>query len=518
MYRALGPCLSAGVAIAGASLIIVPSAAPPLPHVQVREIQLTDVDTADSPLGDGTALVFGPSGVPIPPPQYVDAADTLYLQPLGFTGTTQPEFEPNGAYPLTGVKSLEIGTSFSQDQPIMVSDVESQIAAGGVSPENPVVVFGYSQSTDAASLIMQQLQAAGVPSDDVHFVLVGDLQNPNGGSLNTFDFPAGNDSAYTALGVPFEPPTPSDLYPTDIYTLEYDGFADFPHYTTNLLSDLNADVGVFLAHFLYLDLTPAQIDNAMLLPGSEDATIDPCAACLTDYYMIPDANLPLLEPLLLIPGIGQPLYDLLEPDTRILVNLGYGSITEGWNQGPANVPTTFGLYPDIDQTQLSDALSNGWQQGLTDALNDLQHPISYQDQVAPLLPFANALYTIGYAPENPSLTDVIDGLLKLLGFPVSDVTLSSSPTDIINDLSATLSDDYSATLPFADAVNALLTSLPAYDANIVTSQLDAGNLLGAILDPMSANTQLVVNDLILGAEPALIATLGTAVNLTELFS
>ncbi len=99
------------------------------------------------------------------------------------------------------------------------------------------------------------------------------------------------------------------------------------------------------------------------------------------------------------------------------VNLGYGSITEGWNQGPANVPTTFGLFPDINQTQLSDALSNGWQQGVTDALNDLQHPVSYQDQVAPLLPFADALYTIGVAPENPSFTDVIDGLLKLRRLP-----------------------------------------------------------------------------------------------------
>jgi hypothetical protein len=201
------------------------------------------------------------------------------------------------------------------------------------------------------------------------------------------------------------------------------------------------------------------------------------------------------------------------------VNLGYGSITEGWNQGPANVPTTFGLYPDINHTQLSDALSNGWQQGLTDALNDLQHPISYQDQVAPLQLFADALHTaIGVAPENPSFTDAVDGLLTYFGFPVSDVTLSSSPTDIVNDISATLSYDYSSTLPFADAINALLTSLPAYDANIFTDQLDAGNLLSAILDPMSANTALVPYDLILGAAPALIATLGTVVNLTQLFS
>ena len=296
----------------------------------------------------------------------------------------------------------------------MISDIENQIVGGGVSPENPVVIFGYSQSSEASSLLMQQLQADGVPSDDVHFVLVGDLVNPNGGFMNTFDFPAGNTSAFTALDVPFEPAAPSDLYPTDIYTLEYDGFADFPHYTTNLLSDLNALLGFFLAHTTYLDLTPGQINSAIELPGSEALT----GQGLTDYYVIANDTLPILEPLLLIPGIGQPLYDLLELDTQILVNTGYGSITEGWNQGPANVPTTFGLFPDINQTQLADALSTGWQKGVTDALNDLQHPVSYQDQVAPLLPIADAVYTIGRAPENPSFTDVIDGDLKDFGFPL----------------------------------------------------------------------------------------------------
>ena len=201
--------------------------------------------------------------------------------------------------------------------------------------------------------------------------------------------------------------------------------------------------GSFWSTSTYLDLTPDQINNAILLPGSEALT----GEGLTDYYMIPSNDLPILEPLLLIPGIGQPLYDLLEPDTQILVNLGYGSITEGWNQGPANVPTTFGLYPDINQTQLDDALSTGWQQGVTDALHDLQSPVSYQDQVAPLQPFADALYTIGVAPEDPSLTDVVDGLLKYAGFPVSDVTLSSSPTDIMNDISSTLSYDFSSLQP-----------------------------------------------------------------------
>ncbi len=103
MQQPLRPYAIAGVALVGASLITVPPVAPPPRNVQVRAIQL--VDTADSPLGDGTALVFGGSGLPIPPPQYVDAADTLYLQPLGFTGTAQSSFEPNGSYALTVSKA-----------------------------------------------------------------------------------------------------------------------------------------------------------------------------------------------------------------------------------------------------------------------------------------------------------------------------------------------------------------------------------------------------------------------------
>jgi hypothetical protein len=101
---------------------------------------------------------------------------------------------------------------------------------------------------------------------------------------------------------------------------------------------------------------------------------------------------------------------------------------------------------------------------------------------------------------------------------VSDVTLSSSPTDIMNDISSTLSYDYSSLQPLEHAIDAALTSLPTYDANIVTDQLDAGNFLNAILDPSSANTALVPYDLLVGAEVPLFAALGTFVNLADLFS
>lgn len=47
--------LIAGVAIVGAGLLVVPSVAPSPRNIQGRDIQLVDVDTAESPLGDGTA-------------------------------------------------------------------------------------------------------------------------------------------------------------------------------------------------------------------------------------------------------------------------------------------------------------------------------------------------------------------------------------------------------------------------------------------------------------------------------
>ncbi|OBK41280.1 hypothetical protein A5658_19395 [Mycobacterium sp. 1245111.1] len=72
--------------------------------------------------------------------------------------------------------------------------------------------------------------------------------------------------------------------------------------------------------------------------------------------------------------------------------------------------------------------------------------------------------------------------------------------------------------PFVDSINALLTSLPAYDAAIIADQLAAGNYLDSILDPMAANTALAPCDLLLGVAPALAPTLGTAVNLANVFS
>ena len=377
--------------------IDLPASASPSPGSQTVTGPSTNGQDPSPPLGGGIALVMGGTGLPTPYPRYAESAAMLYLQPHGFTGTAQILTTP------------ELGNNFNlsmaEGSQILTNAIVSQIQGGGVNAQNPVVAFGYSQSSVMSTFTMEQLQALGVPSDYVHFVLVGNTANPNGGLLTSLDIPPGRNFTIPNY-VTYGNPTPSNLYPTDVYTLEYDGWADFPHYPINVLSDLNALVGMYTQHLAYLGLDPSQITNAIPLPTTGDT--------LVNYHMIPSANLPILEPLRLIPIAGQPLYDLLQPDMRILVNLGYGSISDGWNQGPANVETPIALFPtDLDWSAVLPALGNGAQQGVTAFVHDLLNPATYQ--ITPLVdnPALTTLVTAAYRggdinnPHPSSLWDLL---------------------------------------------------------------------------------------------------------------
>jgi hypothetical protein len=502
--------ISAGAAIAGASFVAVLPGAPAVPGVAV--VQLTTVGSADSLLGDGTALVMGGSGNPIPQAPYLNGADALYLQPRDFTGSLQALDTPEGFYPTTGVNSLTADASEAQGAQILTNAITGQIAGGHVDAANPVVVFGYSQSSAMSAFTMQQLRAQDVSSNDVHFVLVGDTAAPDGGLLERFALP-GNDLSVPSFGITFGNPTPDALYPTDVYTLEYDGFADFPQYPIDPFSDLNAFAGMIYEHLTYLNLDPAQIQNAIPLETT--------GSTLTDYYMIGVHDLPLLEPLRLIPILGNPLADLLQPDMTVLVNLGYGSITDGWSQGPANVPTPFELFPTgLNWSDVLTALVNGVPHGIQAAVAGLENPADYQipsllDNPT-LTPLIDAAYTSGLIDTlQPTPQELTQALLGG-DFPLSDVTLASPLSAIVNDLSASLSADYAALVPIPDTLNALTTTLPAYDANLFTDQLEAGNLLGALGDPIAADLALVPFALVLGSGALANAIQGTLVNLAGL--
>jgi hypothetical protein len=431
---------------------------------------------ATSAASETIALVMGGSGDPIPPASYVDAVNSLYIAPNDPGAVAQALFTPEGFYGEVGIKQLPIDTSVAEGVTILDNTITQQIADG-----NHVVGFGLSQSALIASLEMSQLAADDVPSSDVSFVMIGDPMNPDGGLWERF---AG--LTFPSLGLTFYGATPADLYPTDIYTLEYDGAADFPKYTIDLLADLNAFAGILYVHGTYPDLTPAQIATAIELPTN--------APTLTDYYMIPTQDLPLLDPLRSIPVVGTPLADLLQPDLEVLVNLGYGDPEYGWSQGPANVATPFGLFPSLaDLEKVPGLLVSGTQQGIHDFVAALSDPSS-NSSVASLL-------------SGPSLSNLIAANpLAALGSDISAVLSSPSPidtiiadlqaanTDIVNTLTSVTSTAYAVLLPTADILNAAVTTIPSDDVNLFLGgiqQAVGGNLDGlvnAIGYPIAADT------------------------------
>ncbi|WP_343602550.1 PE-PPE domain-containing protein [Mycobacterium sp.] len=491
MFR---PPSIAGVVIAAASLIAIPPVAPQSRDVRGQAVHLTSVDTADSALGDGTALMVGPSGIPIPPPRYLEFYDKLFLEPRGFAGAVESVYTPAS---LGGPENLPFDTSVALGQQIVDSAIQQHLA--GVDAADPLVVTGWSQSSTIESLVMSQLHEQQVPSDDVHFVMVGDPNAPNGGLFVRFDIPVGGHSLIVSgQSAALSSPTPDDLYPTDIYTAEYDGFADYPRYPIDVLSDLNALLGIDFEHDAYLGFTHTQIADALQLPTT-------AADTLTNYYMIPSESLPLLDPLRLIPVVGLPLYDLLEPDTRILVDLGYGSLTEGWSQGPANVATSIGVFPaNIDPTQLLTALANGAGQGVAAAVTQLENPDNYQVSLQSILdqPFASTLIRSGYATGelatlHPTLIQALEALAAGTA-PLSLTDVVSQLTDGVKSLTDTITGDYAVLLSIADTLTTLLVNLPVDDAALFVEELQAGNLLDAIGLPVATTLGLGTFDIYQG--------------------
>jgi hypothetical protein len=210
---------------------------------------------------------------PIVNQEWTDAATNLYLDPLGFNGTAISLDIPEVIQGDDLQQAVGIGV---QD---LVNAVETQYNAGAIGPTDPLYIFGYSQSAVDASLAEHQLADYGIPTSDLHFVLVGDSASADGGFLNSFvdSLPEWLQQPATAalakLGDVLGATTPDNYYPTDVYTLSGDGWANWDD-GANLL-------GMFSTHLEYLGLTSADVSSATL------SLVDG----LTDYYTINSADI-----------------------------------------------------------------------------------------------------------------------------------------------------------------------------------------------------------------------------------
>jgi hypothetical protein len=329
-------------------------------------------------------------------------------------------------------------------------------------------------------LTLPQSEQPGL--DQLAFVLTGDPNNPAGGLFERFD-----GLSIPSLGITFNGATP-DVYPTDIFTQEYDGFADFPQYPIDPLSDLNALLGVYFVHGTYENLTLQQVTPVADGGDAIPLPTDPAFGTETNYYLIPTTDLPLLDPVRDIPIVGNPLADLLQPDLTVLVNIGYGNPDYGYSAGPdgylpANEPTPFGLFPDINLSTVAQDLLTGAQTGWQAFESDISSEISEFETGG-----LSALLGSSSETSGPSLSDLLTVLSSDLSSPEA---FSNTITDIVNALSGAAATAYSTLVPAADVANALLTTLPNYDLTLFLNGLEAGNVVDAIGYPIAADEALI---------------------------
>jgi hypothetical protein len=336
-------------------------------------ISTTQVGSGD-PL---IALIMGGTTNPTPNPGYVTSIFNSYIQPNPLFSGAIPQglFTPEQFWPVTpSLGNLTFGQSVSQGVTLLNNALVGP--TGVLTSGNSGLVVGYSQSATIATNEIRALMAAGSPyQGQLSFILLADPNNPVGGILERFP------GLYIPLlDVPFNGATPPNSpYPTSIYTIQYDGIANAPQYPLNVVSDLNAVAGVLELHSTYPDLTATQVANAVQLPTSPDYTGN------TAYYMFLTQNLPLLDPIRQIPVVGNPIADVLQPDLRVLVDLGYGSYGPGLDY--ANIPTPAALLNVVNPFTTIPDLALGAVQGPEAALVDLGLlPQSATPTVYPYIP------------------------------------------------------------------------------------------------------------------------------------
>jgi hypothetical protein len=368
-------------------------------------------------LADDTALIMGYTETPSPLPSYVTEVMNLFISP------STPLFAGQPTYPgyLPVVQPTEEGADYQQVETLGASQLNQGINDQLATAGNHVVVFGYSESTSIAT--QEMINEAALPADqqfdpaDLQFVLVEDLNNPDGGFLERLP---------SLAGTPF-PATPADTpYDTSIYTVEYSGSSDFPEYPSDLLADENAAAGFVDLHPLLLPGWPTSFDTSSLA----GAVLEPTSAGYdgnTEYFMIPTQDLPLLD---LTRDLGGSTYaDLIQPDMRVIVDEGYD-----WTSG-ANLDTPADLSsPTIDTTAADAYLAAGADQGIIAALVD--SGILPQSDLSDLYPYV------------PDVAGLDAGALTNDAAALADA--SSSASALANDLAASsspLASELSAFLP-----------------------------------------------------------------------
>jgi hypothetical protein len=371
--------------------------------------------TAATDTTDYTALILGHAFLSQPDATYMQEVIDSYVDNPAHFG--QPMYDIAGNPVSVYTPETDYGSGLTQGVTDLDNTLQPYLTA---DPDAHLVVAGYSMSNSVITQEMINLANAGVTDPNLKFVLAENLQSPNGGFFTRFPEMFGATLPATPADTPFD---------TTNYTIEYSGASDFPQYYGNIYADMNAADGYVDLHPYLLPGWPAYFDPSTVanaVPENVSTTTGN-----TDYYLIPTQNLPMLDGLHAIGGTSS-FSDMMQPDMRVLVDLGYN-----WT-GDADVTTPATLSnPDIDFTAVNDYLSAGADQGMLAALVDMG-----------LLPQTDMADIANLYPYAPDVSALMDGALNNDTLAAADAAMSATAlTDALSESTNPLVVEFGSLFP-----------------------------------------------------------------------
>jgi PE-PPE domain len=313
----IGSAFSAAIAFGAAVGLIVPGTGT---HNVVTATQYRDnaalryIDPAGTPVCTGNPASCNTIGVNYP----------ATFWPLFFFSGWCP-----GANCDTWDKSVSTG----------VTNLEGAVDAALNDPANPdqdVVVFGYSQGGAVVSQALYNLnQLPTLDKNRISVVTIGNINNPLG-LWSRLGFL----SKIPLFDITFNPQLPTTGIASTNYSFEYDPVGDAPEYWGNPLALLNAVAAFEYVHGDYL--APNENGESDTLPyGYDDGTLATAIANApkrifgnATFVLIPQQGaLPIFQPFVDLANatstraLIDPLISLIQPVTKVLINLGYDRTT-----------------------------------------------------------------------------------------------------------------------------------------------------------------------------------------------
>lgn len=204
---------------------------------------------------------------------------------------------------------------------------EAAAAVGSAvdASDGKTIVAGFSQGAIAVAYEKQRLMA--LPPEqrpaagELTFVTVGDPTGPQG----IIRWLPGR---VPVIGVqPVD--VPETPYDTVIVNREYDGWADFPDRPWNVISTVNAVMGIVYVHGRYPELGPIDLDA---VPANNVTETTNSLGGKTTTYLVPTNKLPIVQPLRDL-HVPEPIVQAIEAPLKQVVDAGYA-------RNDANADTT----------------------------------------------------------------------------------------------------------------------------------------------------------------------------------